>query len=51
MRSRERHCAAGKTLVSVLMSYLHGQSTEATTILGMNIDEVAQEANSSSGKV
>ncbi len=45
MRSRERHCAAGKTLVSVLMSYLLLVSPlGATTILGMNIDEVAQGA-------
>ena len=45
MRSREQHCAAGKTLVSVLMSYLLLVSPLwATTILGMNIDEVAQGA-------
>ena len=45
MRSREHHCAAGKTLVSVLMSYLLLVSPLwATTILGMNIDEVAQGA-------
>jgi len=45
MRSRERHCPAGKTLVSVLMSYLLLVSPlGATTILGMNIDEVAQGA-------
>lgn len=45
MRSREHHCAAGKTLVSVLMSYLLLVSPlGATTILGMNIDEVAQGA-------
>lgn len=45
MRSRERQCAAGKTLVSVLMSYLLLVSPlGATTILGMNIDEVAQGA-------
>jgi hypothetical protein len=45
MRSRERHCAAGKTLVSVLTSYLMLVSPlGATTILGMNIDEVAQGA-------
>ena len=45
MRSREHHCAAGKTFVSVLMSYLLLVSPLwATTILGMNIDEVAQGA-------
>ena len=45
MRFRERYCAANKTLVSVLMSYLLLISPlEATTILGMNIDEVAQGA-------
>ena len=45
MRFRERYCAANKTLVSVLMSYLLLVSPlEATTILGMNIDEVAQGA-------
>lgn len=45
MRSREHHCAAAKTLVSVLMSYLLLVSPLwATTILGMNIDEVAQGA-------
>jgi hypothetical protein len=45
MRSREHHCAAGKTFVSVLMSYLLLVSPlGATTILGMNIDEVAQGA-------
>ena len=45
MRFRERYCTANKTLVSVLMSYLLLVSPlEATTILGMNIDEVAQGA-------
>jgi len=45
MRFRERYCAANKTLVSVLMSYLLLVSPLwATTILGMNIDEVAQGA-------
>ena len=45
MRFRERCCTANKTLVSVLMSYLLLVSPlEATTILGMNIDEVAQGA-------
>jgi len=45
MRFRERYCAANKTLVSVLMSYILLVSPlEATTILGMNIDEVAQGA-------
>ena len=45
MRCRERHCAADKTLVSVLISYLLLVSPlGATTILGMNIDEVAQGA-------
>ena len=45
MRYRERHCAANKTLVSVLTSYLMLVSPlGATTILGMNIDEVAQGA-------
>ena len=45
MRSREHHRAAGKTFVSVLMSYLLLVSPLwATTILGMNIDEVAQGA-------
>ena len=45
MLFRERNCAADKTLVSVLMSCLLLVSPlEATTILGMNIDEVAQGA-------
>ena len=45
MRFRERYCAANKTLFSVLMSYILLVSPlEATTILGMNIDEVAQGA-------
>ena len=45
MRSRERLCAANKTLISILMSYLLLViPLGATTILGMNIDEVAQEA-------
>ena len=45
MRFRERKCAADKTLVSVLMSCLLLVSPlGATTILGMNIDEVAQGA-------
>lgn len=45
MRSRERLCAANKTLISILMSYLLLViPLGATTILGMNIDEVAQGA-------
>ena len=45
MRSRERLCAANKTLISILMSYLLLViPLGATTILGMNIDEVAQDA-------
>ena len=45
MRFRERKCAADKTLFSVLMSCLLLVSpVGATTILGMNIDEVAQGA-------
>lgn len=45
MRFRERKCAADKTLVSALMSCLLLVSPlGATTILGMNIDEVAQGA-------
>ena len=45
MRSRERLCAANKTLISILMSYLLLViPLGATTILGMSIDEVAQEA-------
>ena len=45
MRSRERPCAANKTLISILMSYLLLViPLGATTILGMNIDEVAQDA-------
>ena len=45
MRSRERLCAANKTLISMLMSYLLLViPLGATTILGMNIDEVAQDA-------
>ena len=45
MRSRERHYAADKTLVSVLISYLLLVSPlGATSILGINIDEVAQGA-------
>ena len=46
MRSRERLCAANKTLISILMSYLLLViPLGATTILGMNIDEVAQGAD------
>ena len=45
MRSRERLCTANKTLISILMSYLLlVVPLGATTILGMNIDEVAQDA-------
>ncbi len=45
MRSRERLCAANKTLISILMSYLLLViPLGATTILGMNIDQVAQDA-------
>ncbi|MAK94500.1 MAG: hypothetical protein CMQ69_07820 [Gammaproteobacteria bacterium] len=45
MRSRKRYCAANTALASVLMSHLLLVSPlEATTILGMNIDEVAQGA-------
>ena len=45
MRFRERYCAANKTHVGVLISYLLLVSPLwATTILGMNIDEVAQGA-------
>lgn len=45
MRFRERLCAANKTLISILMSYLLLViPLGATTILGMNIDEVAQDA-------
>ena len=45
MRFRERYFAANKTHVGVLISYLLLVSPLwATTILGMNIDEVAQGA-------